>query len=258
MSTATATADRGPAPGDAPAIDLAGITRTFGHGPSAVTALDGIDLQVQRGEFVALLGASGCGKSTLLNLVAGLDKPTSGRLDVPARRPALMFQEAALFPWLTAAQNVEMPLKLAGIGGRARRDQARALLDRVHLAEAADRRPHELSGGQRQRVALARSLAQGSDLLLMDEPFGALDAITADHLHSEVISLWREEGFTVVFVTHNVREAVHLAQRVVLLSSRPGRVAQEWSVPAHAGDETTTRLTRSITTRLREEITRHA
>lgn len=243
---------------EAGTIDVRGVTRVFGHGAGAVTALDGIDLTVAPGEFVALLGASGCGKSTLLSILAGLDEPTTGTVDVHGDQPALMFQEAALFPWLTARDNVEMPLRLAGVGAKERRERAEHLLARVHLAEAGGRRPHELSGGQRQRVALARSLAQGSDVLLMDEPFGALDAITADHLHAELMSLWREEGFSVVFVTHNVREAVHLAQRIVLLSSRPGRVAQEWAVPEHAGDDTATRLTRSITNRLREEITRHA
>lgn len=255
MSSATAVPVSDTRPGR---IDLVGVTRVFGHGPTAVTALEGIDLAVEPGEFVALLGASGCGKSTLLSLVAGLDGPTTGRVDVHGGQPALMFQEAALFPWLTAIQNVEMPMRLGGVSRAQRRRRAEGLLERVHLAEAAHRRPHELSGGQRQRVALARSLAQEADVLLMDEPFGALDAITAEHLHSELLSVWREEKFSVVFVTHNVREAVHLAQRVVLLSSRPGRVVQEWRVPPRAGDDATARLTRSITARLREEITRHA
>jgi sulfonate transport system ATP-binding protein len=242
-------------------IELRGVTRTFGRQPG-VTALDRVDLSVAPGEFVSLLGASGCGKSTLLSLVAGLDAPTLGTVRVGGGQPALMFQESALFPWLTAQGNVELALRLRGVPRGDRAGQALDLLDQVHLRGVADRRAHELSGGQRQRVAMARSLAQGARVLLMDEPFAALDAITRDHLHSELIALWQEKGFSVVFVTHNVREAVRLGQRIILLSSRPGRVVQEWKVSARyprALDEASVgRLTRDITARLREEITRHA
>lgn len=244
------------------AVAVRGVTKRFGKGAEAVTALEGIDLRVEPGEFVTLLGASGCGKSTLLSLIAGLDEPSAGTVQVTGGQPALMFQESALFPWLTARDNVELALRLRKVPKDQWRSEAERLLATVHLAQAADRRAHELSGGQRQRVALARSLAQGADVLLMDEPFAALDAITRDHLHSELVSLWQERGFAVVFVTHNVREAVRLGQRVVLLTSRPGRVGREWriesSYPRALDDTRVNRLTREITAALREEITRHA
>lgn len=245
----------------APAVTLDGVSKTFGMGTSAVTALRDIDLDVAPGEFVCLLGASGCGKTTLLNLVAGLDRPTSGTLEVRTTRPSVMFQEAALLPWLTAGRNVELPLRLAGQGRKERRARAGELLDLVRLSGQADKRPHELSGGMRQRVALARSLAAAdsaadgdtSGLLLMDEPFASLDAITRDVLQGELLRVWRATGITIVFVTHDVREAVRLAQRVVLLSSRPGTIVREWAIgddPAGLHDE--------ITARLRHVITSHA
>ena len=219
------------------------------------------------GEFVALLGPSGCGKSTLLNLLAGFHAPTHGtvRLDGVPVRPEMpqlgyVFQSPHLFPWLTARENIELALKLRGVGKADRRVRAGELLDLVHLGGAGDKRPHELSGGMRQRVSLARSLAQDRQLLLMDEPFAALDAITRDLLHDELERIWKETGRTIVFVTHNVREAVRLGQRVLLLSSRPGRVVAEWDVTeehrtdaGRAGE-----LTGVITRRLREEIRRHA
>jgi NitT/TauT family transport system ATP-binding protein len=171
-----------------------------------------------------------------------------------------MFQDAALFPWLTARENIELALKLRGVGKAERRVKADELLDLVHLGEAGDKRPHELSGGMRQRVALARALSQDRQLLLMDEPFAALDAITRDLLHDELERIWKETGRTIVFVTHNVREAVRLGQRVLLLSSRPGRVVQEWAVTEeHRTDAGLAgQLTGVITARLREEIRRHA
>ncbi|NUP52696.1 MAG: ABC transporter ATP-binding protein [Catenulispora sp.] len=242
------------------AVRLAGVGKSFRGGATPV--LDGIDLDVAPGEFVCLLGASGCGKSTLLNLVAGLDSPTTGTVEVPSGRAALMFQESALFPWLTAGQNVELALRLRGLPGRReRRVEAERLLDLVRLRGSYDKRPHQLSGGMRQRVALARALAQGGDVLLMDEPFAALDAITRDVLHEELVRLWETTGLAVVFVTHNVREAVRLGQRVVLLSSRPGRVAREWRVdipqPRRIEDKTVADLSVEITEHLREEISRH-
>src|SRR6266480_5028959 len=161
---------------------------------------------VAAGEFVCLIGASGCGKSTLLNLVAGLDAPTSGKIYTEGQRVALMFQEPALFPWLTAARNVELALRASGVSRAERRRSATDLLDVVHLGGFAGKRPHELSGGMRQRVALARALAQDAEVLLMDEPFGALDAMTRDSLHEELEAVWRDTGKTVLFVTHNVRE----------------------------------------------------
>ena len=208
-------------------VVLEHLGKRFGDG---APVLDDVNATIGQGEFVALLGASGCGKSTLLNIMAGLEAPTSGALEVPSDGAAFMFQDAALFPWLTARENIELALKLRGVGKAGRRLKADELLDLVHLGGAGDKRPHELSGGMRQRVALARSLAQDRQLLLMDEPFAALDAITRDLLHDELERIWKETGRTIVFVTHNVREAVRLGQRVLLLSSRPGRVVQEWHV----------------------------
>lgn len=244
-------------------IQLSSVSKEYQVGAGRVVVLEGVDLLVSPGEFVCLLGASGCGKSTLLNLIAGLDAPSAGRVTVGGGQPALMFQDSALFPWLTATENVQLALRLRGVAGRdVRRDLAQELLQRVHLGAVGDRRIHQLSGGQRQRVAMARSLAQGASVLLMDEPFAALDAITRDLLHAELISLWQETGMTVLFVTHNVREAVRLGQRVVLLSSRPGRVSQEWVVdvpqPRAVEDAGVGRLSRQITAQLRAEITRHA
>jgi NitT/TauT family transport system ATP-binding protein len=236
----------------------------FGHGWAAVTALDGVDLRVAPGEFVCLLGASGCGKTTLLNLVAGLDKPSAGSIALHTSRPAVMFQEAALMPWLTAVRNVELPLRLAGVKRAQRRAQAVALLELVRLSGVGAKRPHELSGGMRQRVALARALASAVDtsgdgtpgLLLMDEPFAALDAITRDVLQGELARIWRTTNTAVLFVTHDVREAVRLGQRVVLLSSRPGRVVAEWSVDGLQGAEEAEALD-EINARLREVISSH-
>ncbi|MEA3019201.1 MAG: sulfonate transport system ATP-binding protein, partial [Actinomycetota bacterium] len=207
------------------ALTLAGVRKSFGD----VRALDGVDLAVPTGGFVCLVGASGCGKSTLLNIAAGLDSPSAGTVDTVGRT-ALMFQEAALFPWLTVAGNVELALRLRGVPRRDRRARAEELLAAVRLDDFIDRRPHELSGGMRQRVALARAFAQDADVLLMDEPFGALDAMTRDLLHHELEQLWAERGLTVLFVTHNVREAVRLGDQVVVLTSRPGRVAEVFDV----------------------------
>ena len=230
--------------------------------PGSPPVLDRIDLDVGPGEFVCLLGASGCGKSTLLSLLAGLATPTSGSIEVTVGRPALMFQEPALLPWLTAAGNVELALRARGVGRRERRSEAQRLLDLVNLAGQGGKRVHELSGGMRQRVALARALAQDSQLLLMDEPFAALDAITRDVLHEELARLWSQQGLSVVFVTHNVREAVRLGQRVLLMSSRPGRIVREWEVelsqPRAIESPGVSVLATEITQHLRAEISRHA
>jgi NitT/TauT family transport system ATP-binding protein len=241
-----------------PAVSIADVSKVFGTGRASVAALDHISLDVEAGEFVCLLGASGCGKSTLLNIVAGLDRPTSGAVQVRANRTGLMFQESALFPWLTARGNVELALKLAGVGREERRARTDRLLEMVHLGDFAKQRPHELSGGMRQRVALARALAQDAEVLLMDEPFGALDAMTRDRLHDELETVWRETRKTVVFVTHNVREAVRLGDRVVLLASRPGRVAEIFPVsiprPRRIDSTDVATLAATITDRLRLEV----
>ncbi|MGH2727308.1 MAG: ABC transporter ATP-binding protein [Actinomycetota bacterium] len=224
-------------------------------------ALDGVSLDVSEGEFVCLLGASGCGKTTLLNLIVGLYHLKSGSIEVGGRRVGLMFQESGLFPWLTVERNIEMAMRFRGVPRSERADRIRELLTMVHLDQFAQKRPHELSGGMRQRVALARAFAQDADILLMDEPFGALDAMTRDVLHDEFERIWRETRLTVLFVTHNVREAVRLGDRVVLLSSRPGRVVHEFPVniprPRRMDDHGVSDLAGKITDRLREEVRRH-
>jgi NitT/TauT family transport system ATP-binding protein len=248
-----------PAPVTRPAVALDRVTKRYA-GENGVLALDGISLKARPGEFVTLVGASGCGKSTLLNLVSGLDQPTSGSVEVDGHA-AFMFQDHALFPWLSALDNVATPLRLKGVGKKDREAQAREYLAAVHLAAFADRRPHELSGGMRQRVAIARTLATAAPVLLMDEPFGSLDAMTRDLLHDELESIWRERNLTVLFVTHNVREAVRLGDRVVLLSSRPGRIVAEYDVaidrPRRIEDPTVSALAGEITAALRREVARH-
>jgi NitT/TauT family transport system ATP-binding protein len=242
------------------AVTLTGVSKVYGRGGGAVRALDEVSLTAAPGEFTCLIGASGCGKSTLLNLVAGLDRPTAGEISVGGR-VALMFQEPALFPWLTAAGNVELALRARGVGRAERKRRAAGLLETVHLGGFGKKRPHELSGGMRQRVALARALAQDADVLLMDEPFGALDAMTRDLLHDELDRVCAGRNLTVLFVTHNVREAVRLGDRVVLLSSRPGRVIEEYKVPIdrprRIDSAPVAELAGTITDRLREEVSRH-
>ncbi len=244
-----------------PAVVVDAVSKLHGRGPTGVLALDRISVRVAPGEFVCVVGASGCGKSTLLSLVAGLDEATAGSIEVPGGTPALMFQEPALFPWLTVAGNVELPLRLRGMSRPERRARAAELLDAVHLGEFARRRPHQLSGGMRQRVALARTLALDAPVLLMDEPFGALDAMTRDLLHDELERLCQERGLTVLFVTHNVREAARLGDRIVLLSSRPGRVVWETTVraprPRRMDSTQTATVAAEVTRRLREEVRRH-
>ncbi|MFH0516048.1 ABC transporter ATP-binding protein [Streptomyces sp. M41] len=260
MATALAKAADDTAAPVAHAARIEHVSKSFAGPAGQQLVLDDITLDVAPGEFVTLLGASGCGKSTLLNLVAGLDRPSAGDITTDGR-PALMFQEHALFPWLTAGKNIELALKLRGVPKAERRERAEELLELVRLKGAYGKRVHELSGGMRQRVAMARALAQDSKLLLMDEPFAALDAITRDVLHDELTRIWRETRLSVLFVTHNVREAVRLAERVVLLSSRPGRVAREWTVdipqPRRIEDTAVAELSREITEELRGEIRRH-
>src|SRR5580693_8481112 len=256
----TVTGQRPTVEGVTGAVQLKSVSKVFGRGSSAVRALDQISLEVPPGEFTCLIGASGCGKSTLLNLVADLEQPTSGEVSVSGR-VALMFQEPALFPWLTAAGNVELAFKARGAGRAERRQRTAELLDTVNLADFGGKRPHELSGGMRQRVALARALAQEADVLLMDEPFGALDAMTRDLLHDELDRVCAGRRLTIMFVTHEVREAVRLGDRVVLLSSRPGRVIGEFGVdferPRGMDSTDTVGLAIKIKDRLREEIVRH-
>ena len=243
------------------AVSVSRVTHAFGHGRDSLIALNDVSFELGRGEFACLVGASGSGKSTLLNLVARLDPPTAGHIDTFGSRTALLFQEAALFPWLTAAANVELPLRLQGVPARRRREEAERLLATVGLSDFAGSRPHELSGGMRQRVALARALAQDARVLLMDEPFGALDAITRDLLHDELERIWQERRLTVLFVTHNAREAVRLGDRVLVFSSRPGRVAGEFRIdlprPRRLDSPEVARLAGLVSDRLRDEVLSH-
>ena len=219
----------------AAAVELVGVDKVFSAGrPAEVKALVGVDLAVAAGEFVTFIGPSGCGKSTLLRLVADLTEPSAGTIRVngkTARQARLdqdygiAFQQSGLMDWRTVVRNVELPLELRGWDRRRRRDRARELLELVGLPEFADHWPGELSGGMQQRVAIARALATGPRLLLMDEPFGALDEMTRERLQAELARIAVETGATVAFVTHSIPEAVYLSQRVVVMSARPGRVS---------------------------------
>jgi NitT/TauT family transport system ATP-binding protein len=212
-------------------IQLQGVSKQFATRRGTHHALDRVDLSIAAGEFICLVGPSGCGKSTLLNLIAGLELPDHGTVLVngqPVRGPGpdrcVMFQDAALFPWLSVAKNVEFALELAGVPRSEWAVRVEHHLRMVHLWRFRDAQVHELSGGMRQRVALARALAPHPQVLLMDEPFAALDAQTRDVLHSELMEVWSRHRKTVIFVTHNVREAVRLGDRVVLMATRPGRI----------------------------------
>ncbi len=207
---------------------------------SGARTLEGISLSVAQGEFVSLIGPSGCGKSTLLRLVADVLQPEDGRITIGgappqaarrARRIGMVFQEPALLPWRRAAHNVELPLELGGRRGAASRRRALELLERVGLGDYAGRLPAQLSGGQRQRVALARALIQEPEVLLMDEPFGALDQITRDEMNEVLMRVWEATGITVLFVTHSIAEAVYLSDRVAVFAAHPGRIRSVIPVP---------------------------
>lgn len=228
-------------------------------------ALDHVNLEVNTGEFVCVVGPSGCGKSTLLHLVAGLHRQSSGEIwldgttvEGPSTDRIMIFQEHALFPWLTVGENVAFGMKMKGVPRSEREERTRYYLRLVHLAKFENSYIHQLSGGMRQRVAIARALATEPDVLLMDEPFAALDAQTRDILHDELERIWAETGRTIIFVTHNVREAVRLGDRVVLLTVRPGRVKSEFSVdlprPRHLEDPEVAATAREVLDQLREEI----
>ncbi|MFO1081200.1 MAG: ABC transporter ATP-binding protein [Reyranellaceae bacterium] len=212
-------------------IALRGVSKVFGNG---VRALSDVALEVEEGAFVSLLGPSGCGKSTLLRLIAGLAPPTEGIIDSPAGGSAVgfVFQEPTLMPWATALTNVALPLKLQRMGRGEREERAAAMLRQVGLAGFERAWPRELSGGMKMRVSLARALVTSPRLLLMDEPFAALDEITRHRLNGDLLALWQQAGVTVVFVTHSVFESVFLSQRVVVMAARPGRIASEIAVAA--------------------------
>jgi ABC-type nitrate/sulfonate/bicarbonate transport system ATPase subunit len=219
-------------------LGIRGLVKVFGSGADRVVALDGIDLDVPAGGFVSLVGVSGCGKSTLLNIVAGLERPTDGTVTVdgdtvvgPGPDRGVVFQAYSLFPWRTVAENVAFGLECLNVGRGERRTRVAEMLGVVGLSEFADRLPRELSGGMRQRVAIARALVTEPDLLLLDEPFGALDLQTRRSLHEFLRLVWQRTGATVLMVTHDVGEAVYLSERVAVMSTRPGRVANVVDVP---------------------------
>jgi NitT/TauT family transport system ATP-binding protein len=249
-------------------IALRSVEQTYqsNKGPRLL-ALDNINLEIAAGEFVCIVGPSGCGKTSLLSLIAGLSFPTRGEVQLnnkpvtgPGTDRILIFQEHGLFPWLTVGQNVEFGMKMNGVKKAERKQKIKHYLQLVHLDQFEDSYIHQLSGGMRQRVAIARALATEPNVLLMDEPFAALDAQTRDLLHDELERIWRETGCTIVFVTHNIRESVRLGDRVVLMTYRPGRIKNEWKVdmprPRHIEDAAVAKLSAEILCEMREEITK--
>ena len=227
--------------------------------PGTGLVIDRLSTEIDDGEFIAVLGASGCGKSSLLNMIAGLLAPSSGWLEVPHDGAAFMFQDSNLLPWLTAGQNVDLALKLAGYPAAQRTARTTELLQLVQLGHAIGKKSHELSGGMRQRVALARALAQDRQVLLMDEPFAALDAITRDMLHEQLRALWEQTGKTIIFVTHNVREAIRLAGRILVLSSHPGRILETRQITDNLRNDPaqSAALANELTAILRKEQRKH-
>jgi NitT/TauT family transport system ATP-binding protein len=253
-----------PTSADAPALRLAGVSKTYGERGAGLTETT---LSVAPGEFVSLVGPSGCGKSTLLAMSAGLLTPDTGRVEMegrpvqgPAQGRAVVFQDAALMPWLSVRHNVEYGLRAYGVRRAERRRRAHEALEMVHLEGVADMRPHELSGGMRQRVAIARALVLRPKVLLMDEPFSALDAQVRTILHEELQRIWLETRPAVLFVTHNLLEAAFLADTIYLLSAGPGRVIQRYDVevprPRDEGDPRLVAIRQDMLHRLRAEVVR--
>jgi NitT/TauT family transport system ATP-binding protein len=225
-------------------LDIRGLSKEFPGRRGVTVALTGIDLHVNAGEFVCIVGASGCGKSTLLSIIAGLEEPTAGEALLanqailgPGPDRGIVFQSYSLFPWRTVAQNVAFGLELAGLGKHEIRQRVDYYLEVMNLSKWRDAHPAQLSGGMRQRVAIARSLATNPEVLLLDEPFGALDAHTRGLMQDFLLSVWAQTGTTILMVTHDVEEALYLAQRVYVFSSHPGRVRKEIAVPFNATAE---------------------
>ncbi len=220
-------------------VEIKGVYKSFRqNGNRLIPAVENINLQIPAGEFVCVLGPSGCGKSTLLNIVAGLDLPDRGGVFIDGKPVytcgpdrGVVFQEGALFPWLTVLGNVEFALKMQRLPKNQRRDRAKDYLQMVHLSQFTHCYPHELSGGMRQRAAIARTLAMEPEILLMDEPFSALDSQTRSLMHQELTDIWQATGKAIIFITHSLEEALVLANRIVLFSARPGRIKKEFVVP---------------------------
>lgn len=215
-------------------IIVSGVNKIFSGNGREVVALKEINLEIEKGEFVCLLGPSGCGKSTLLNAVAGFSLPTSGSITADGREitapgpdRGMVFQEYALFPWMTVEENIGFGLEIKGMGPAERKQRIAALLDMLGMADFASRFPKDLSGGMRQRVAIARVLALDSPIMLMDEPFGALDALTRRNLQDELLRIWSELKKTIIFVTHSIEEAIYLADRIIVMTYRPGTVKRD-------------------------------
>ena len=251
-----------------PIIEIGRVSKQFQLQEQTIHALSDATLSIAKGEFVCLIGASGCGKSTLLRIMAGFEQPSAGQalmwgkpIEGPDPSRGMVFQDYALFPWLSVRDNIGFGPASRGLGKAEVKATVDKFIELVGLQAFATAYPHQLSGGMKQRVAIARVLANDAELVLMDEPFGALDAMTRDLLHDELERLWDETGLTVLFVTHNVREAVRLGDRVVLLSSRPGRVIQEFPVdvprPRRIDSPEVSGLAATITDQLRQEVRRH-
>ncbi len=220
-----------------PAVRIEGVNKIFRSDGTEIIALKDVNLDIYEGEFICLLGPSGCGKSTLLNAIAGFSLPTSGKVFAKGREVSspgpdrtMVFQEYALFPWMTVAENVAFGLEIKGLARSVIRSKVDSLLEKLQLSDFRDRFPKDLSGGMRQRVAIARALAPDSPMMLMDEPFGALDALTRSTLQDELLRIWMEFKKTVIFVTHSIQESIYLADRVVVMTYRPGTVKRVVSV----------------------------
>ncbi|MEC0230090.1 ABC transporter ATP-binding protein [Paenibacillus alba] len=229
---------------------------------STYTALDEVSLTIQKGEFVSIVGPSGCGKSTLLNLIAGFEQASSGTIEVngqkltgPGADRIVVFQEHGLFPWLTVLDNVAFGLKQKGLAKKARYDLALEQIKAVHLSKFADRYPHELSGGMKQRVAIARALVMDPDILLMDEPFAALDEQTRIILLKDLEEIWLKTGKTILFITHNIREAVMLSDRVLVMATQPGKIKKEFAVQAARPHEMGDPLIHALENKIMEALT---
>jgi NitT/TauT family transport system ATP-binding protein len=262
------TAERTPSPTRA-VVRIAGVDKTFARGDQAVTkALEDIDLEVSSGEFVSLIGPSGCGKSTLLRIVGDLISPSAGTVTVNGKTAAqarrdrdygMVFQAPVLFDWRTVEDNVKLPLEILGQDAATRTKRAREMLELVELGDFLKHHPYQLSGGMQQRVAIARALAFQPSILLMDEPFGALDEMTRERMNSEVLRIWEQTGTTILFVTHSIPEAVFLSSRVVVMSPRPGRITKviEIDLPRPRNEDTReTRRYFELVTEVREALRR--